>query len=270
MKKLSLLILCCVLSSKNALSKNTTDSDYSFEYARQSFNHVELPLYSVYFPTQIQAYWNQEDFIQHLPETMSFLDWTALVHLGLFAGSVLENGEVPGFRSQNATLLDRVLIADNELYMPLYGALVAYVKISSYLGVWDPTRVLALAIDNYFAVEVVAKTVLAKLSKSLNDGKEFEREESQVIPVPSQIDVSFLAPYLNALSFSTGLVQLLALTQGAKSQAYQDAMLYRGLFLTGAFLLWGTSGLSTAGAESLKFFSWLQTQLNLQYAPQDL
>ena len=234
-KKLSILILCCFFNSSIALSQNKAASNCSIESARQLFNNAELPLYSVHFFTQLPGYWSsKKNFIEQLPESLSILDWTALVHLGLFMGSVYENRVIPGLQSQNASLRERILVADNELYMPFYGYLVLSLQACVASGYCDPTGILAVGLDQYFAVHDV-------LTAALGNGNMTQMEHST-----------------KALSVVTGLVQMGALSQGSGSSVYKNAAYYRGLYLTGLFLLLGLNTFSTAATESFKFFSCLQ------------
>lgn len=217
MKKM-VLVLCVMFFAQPVFSHNTTELCKSkAEYARQVFNQLELPLYTALLAKQIPTYLKngQKGLWEQLPESLEILDQTALVHFYLFLLSGFANNEFPGFRTSNGTMLDRALVAQNELYMPTYGLLVALSKIL-------PPDTLALTMDLYFPVNGVATPLLKALQRSLNNGTDANFD-------------SKIMKGADSLYFSISFTQLLTLLKGSQSDVYKRVAKIRALYMVAYF-----------------------------------
>ena len=235
-----LFVVCILLFSS---FNQTLASERPVEYARQAFHRLELPLYSLHLLKELPKYLvnqNLAEIYRELPESMSMLEWTALVHLGLFFASIYESQtyEVPGLTHANGTLLDQSLIAENEMLMPGYGAIVVFQKMCGKMGLCDAKGFMNFLLDQYFAVESVLKPVLETTRTSLNNGTAISYPLQDVVEVPGFYNLSTGASTMNTLNFAFGFAQLTtAMTLGRNHAAYAEISHARAVYLV-AFFSW--------------------------------
>nr|ADI87841.1 hypothetical protein AKSOIL_0333 [uncultured bacterium Ak20-3] len=216
-----------------------------FEQAHQYLYKWEMPLYLVYFVSNMPQYHakyregklGRLDFIS----SMVFLGWTARMHASLYLGTIVESFYLPSPAQNNLQdkgTIDWILAKAQEIMMPGYGAQVVTMDACVQSGLCAPQNG---QLEFYFEYYFPALAVLTAGLQNVRDMRSnvTAQNSTQAGPVSLIPFGDYVGSFVNSAYLLGSVCHFYAAKFGKDDPRYQSFAFNKALSLVFIFLWWG-------------------------------